>query len=181
MISELLRELIAAHRLARDPRFEAVLAQCGMPVDRGPVWGLATVTIDERFYEPQPLDSGRLAIVAPVFEDEALIDLTATPLGTLEVRTRRGIGQIMGAEAIDLAREFDRPLRVFANGWSWLRNDRAGIVILDWSVVRHRLHDLPGLLCENTTVARAVSQAFERPLVIPPIYVAKRKEQRHVA
>ena len=177
MMSELLRELIDASRVLRDPEAVAILANCGID-GSGPLFGLATVETDERFYAPHP--EGKLALITGVWDDDGpLIDLVATSVRTRAMRRRRGDGQFIGGGAIERARERGHALHLFTDGWSWMRHRRAGAVVLDWSAAPYEFDGLAEITCESEFLAARLKRAFARPIAPPPISVPQQKEARH--
>jgi hypothetical protein len=110
-MSPLLRELLAAHRSARLPELAAALQACGLPIDTGPIWGVAFVEIDPHHYSP--VAGGKPAIIAPLFEGGVLLDLVATGLETRTTRTRYALADVPGiaCESEFLAKQVDRAMR----------------------------------------------------------------------
>ena len=97
----LLRELLAAHRIARHPEVAAALAPLRLPAEGVPLWGLQSVTVEDSHYVPDP--SGRPAIIVPVADDGRIVDLAATGLASRRSATRTGLGAILGQAALDRA------------------------------------------------------------------------------
>lgn len=172
----LFREYLAARRLmrggnSRDPA--AALQACGLPADG---YGIAFVAIDPHNYAPA--DGGKPAIIVPLFQDGALLDLIATGLETRASRTRAGIGTVLGRDWLDRAKDTETALRLFADPIEWLRNGCRGAVVIDWRAARYELADLPGIACENEMLAARVERALKRPTRLPQLFV---REARHAA
>ena len=68
----LFRELLAARRTARLPELADALRACGLPIDTGPIWGVAFCEIDSHNYAP--VAGGKPAIIA-LFENGRLARL----------------------------------------------------------------------------------------------------------
>ncbi len=156
-----------------------MLGRAGLRFAGRRLWGLATVTADDRFYEPDP--EGRFAIIAGAFEEGRLIDLVAMSVATRAMRRRRGETALLGSEAIEFARETERPLRVFSHPLSWVRNRCHGVVVLDWRLAPYLLADLPAITCDSPLLAARLQQAFDRPIPAPTIFVPQSMENRHAA
>lgn len=175
-VSPLLRELLHAHRIARQPAVVDALRSCGLDIDAGPVWGVDYVQADAHHYQPTP--DGRPAIIVPCSIDGSIIDLVACGLEARACRTRRGVCTVLGAEWLDRARLHEQPARVLADPIEWLRNNRCGAVIVDWRSARSELADLPGIACSNSLLARRIDKALREPAHVPPLFV---REARHAA
>lgn len=133
-MNPLFRELLIAHRMARLPELADVLEACGLPIDSGPVFGLAFVEIDAHNYVPAA--GGEPAVIVPLFGDDGLLDLVATGLKTRSTCTRAGVATVLGQEWIDHARETETAVRLFADPIAWLRAGRRGAVVVDWRSAR---------------------------------------------
>jgi hypothetical protein len=166
-VSPLLRELLAAHKVARSPDLAAALQECGLPISS--VWGVSLVEIDTHHYAP--LGGGKPAIITPLFKDGVLLDLVATGLRTRATRTRAGIATVLGQEWIDNAKETETTVRLFADPIEWLRNNRRGAVVVDWRSARYALADVPGLACQNELLAKQVERAMRQPIRLPQLFV----------
>jgi hypothetical protein len=169
MKSALFRELLAAHKVARSPELAAALRACGLPIDGASTWGVAFVEIDEHNYAPAA--GGKPAIIVPLFEDGALLDLVATGLETRSTRTRAGIATVLGREWLDRAKDTETTVRLFADPIEWLRNSCRGAVIVDWRSARFALSDVPGIACENELLAERVKRAMQQPVHLPKLFV----------
>ena len=168
-MSHLFRELLAAHRTARLPEPADALQACGLPIDTGPIWGVAFCEIDAHHYAPRA--GGKPAVIAPLFENGVLLDLVATGLETRSTRTRLGIATILGQEWIDHAKETETTVRLFADPIEWLRNGRRGGVIVDWRAARYALADVPGIACESEFLAKQVDRAMRQPARVPQLFI----------
>jgi hypothetical protein len=168
-MSPLVRELLIAHRAARLPELAAALQGCGMSIDTGPTWGVSFVEIDAHHYAPAA--GGKPAIIVPLFEGGALLDLIATGLETRTTRTRAGIATVLGQEWIDHAKETETTVRLFADPIEWLRNGRRGAVVVDWRAARYALADVPGIACESEFLAKQVDRAMRQPARVPQLFV----------
>lgn len=169
-MSPLFRELLAAHRLARQPDLAAALDACGLRQVGAPIWGVAFVAVDRAHYAPAP--GGKTAIIVPAFADGVLVDLVATGLQTRECRTRAGIATVLGAEWIDHARDSETALTLFPDPLEWLRCGRRGAVVVDWRAARFTLADLPGgIACTSESVAQRVDRAMRHPVQVPQLFI----------
>ncbi|MFI5030610.1 MAG: hypothetical protein ACHQPH_07915 [Reyranellales bacterium] len=174
------RELLIANRLARMPEFDARLMAAGLLFPGPPLWGVTRVSTDKRFYEPDP--DGQPAVIAPAYESGGLADLVAISLrGGHAMRLRRGEVAFLGSDAVLAAYDLRRPLMLFENGLSWIRNGCAGAVIVDWSRIARELAAVPAIACETARLANRVRHAFERPIPLPDLYVSQPQETRHAA
>jgi hypothetical protein len=175
-MSALLRELLAARRTARLPELAAALQACGLPTTGASTWGVGFVDIDTHHYAPAV--GGKPAIIVPLFEGRALLDLIAVGLETRSTRTRRGVATVLAQDWLDHARETETAVRLFGDPIEWLRNGCRGAVVIDWRAVRYVLADVPGIACEGELLAKRVEQALERPVRIPQLFV---REARRAA
>jgi len=167
--SPLLRELLQAARLARKPEFAEILLTAGWTSVGCPMWGIDAVSAGDEFYQPD--ENGGMAAILPAYEGPHLVDLVACSFTSRQMRTRRGIAQVLGFDWIEDACLGLQPLAVHADALSWLRHGCRGIVVIDWTAAPRLLRDVPALHCENEAVAAALQQAFERPAPYPPIHV----------
>ena len=85
----LLRELLAAHRIARHPEVAGALQPLRLTGEGAPLWGLELVAVEHSHYAPDP--AGRPAIVVPVADDGRIVDLAATGLASWRIATRTGV------------------------------------------------------------------------------------------
>lgn len=177
-MSALFREYLSHHRLAvQSDELRAALAACGLRQDKSGPFGVAFVVVDSDYYEPEP--TGKAAIVIPVFEGGALVDLVACGLQTRASRTRTGDATVLGREWIDRARENETALLLFADPIEWLRNKRRGVVVIDWRAARHALADVPAIACSSTLLAKRVDNALRKPMQMPKLFI--REEAAHAA
>jgi hypothetical protein len=168
-MTALFRELMAAHRTARLPDLADAVQACGLPVDGGPLWGVSFVELDAHHYAPAL--GGKPAIIVPLFEDGALLDLIATGLETRACRTREGIATVLGQEWIDHAKDTETAVRLFGDPITWLRNGRRGAVVIDWRAARYALADVAGIACESELLAGRVERALRQPTHLPKLFV----------
>ena len=172
----LLRELLAAHRIARRPEVAAALAPLRLPIEGVPLWGLQSVAVEDSHYAPDP--SGRPAIIVPVADDGRIVDLAATGLASRRIATRTGLGAILGQAALDRALIHRVPLHLFSDPIEWLQHRGAGAVVLDWRAAAFVLTDLAGIACTSDLLAGRVEKALRQPLRVPPLFV---REDRRAA
>ena len=175
-LNPLLRELMQAHRKARQPEILAALRACDIDINTGPVWGVDHVQADAHHYAPA--HDGKPAIIVPYIVDGALLDLVAAGLTTRSSRTRRGVCTVLGGAWLDHARINETPATIFPDPIEWLRNGRCGAVIVDWRSARYELADLPGIACSNSLLVNRVDKALREPVHVPPLFV---REARHAA
>jgi hypothetical protein len=166
-VSPLLRELLAARKIAAMPDLSTALQAWGLPITT--VWGLSFVEIDAHHYAP--VAGGKAAIITPLFHDGELLDLVATGLQTRATRTREGVATVLGQEWIDHAKETETTVRLFGDPIEWLRNNRRGAVVVDWRSARHVLADVPGIACETEFLAAQVERAMHQPVSLPKLFV----------
>src|SRR5215470_10142640 len=126
----LLRELLEAHRLIRQPYYVEGFRRCGIDIGGGLILGLAAVEVDDDNYMPAP--GGKGALIIPYFAGNVLLDLIAVGLETFACRTRAGVCTVLGGEHIERAREQEMAVRLFKDPMDWLRNGRRGACIVDW-------------------------------------------------
>jgi hypothetical protein len=175
-MSGLLRELLAAHKLARTPDLAEALQACGLPSDGVPIWGVEFVELAGDYYQPR--SGGHPAIIVPVFDAGTLVDLTATGLATRRTVTRMGAASILGQDAIDRAMEAGTHLHIFPDPIEWLRNRCNGAVVLDWRSAPFALSEVPAIACANELLTKKIDKALRQPLRVPPLYV---REERRAA
>jgi hypothetical protein len=175
-VNGLLRELMAAHRLARHPEVAAALAPLRLPSEGVPLWGLQSVAVEDGHYMPDP--SGQAAIIVPVADDGRIVDLAATGLASRRSATRTGLGAILGQAALDRALVHRVPLHLFSDPIEWLQHRGAGAVVLDWRAAAFVLSDLAGIACTSDLLAGRVEKALHQPLRVPPLFV---RENRRAA
>src|SRR5206468_2286997 len=96
-------------------------------------------------------EPGDASLIVPAFAAAGLIDLAAQRLDDGTLYRRLGLATLLGADAVDRARETEGPLLVFGGVASWLAGHGLGAVILDWrdtvgrnapgrAAAGHRLH-----------------------------------------
>lgn len=180
-MSALLRELQAAHAIARQPDLIDALGACGL-TQRGPVWGVAFVSVDSHHYTPSP--GGKPAVIVPVFSRGGdvmeIVDLVACGLETRAIRTRCGAATVLGEEWLDLARETGGAARMFPDPIEWLRNGGRGAVLLDQRAAPFALADVSAVnWCGSEMHAKQIDQAMRRPLNLPQFFV--REDTAHAA
>jgi hypothetical protein len=176
-MSPLFCELLVARRTARLPELAAALQACGLPIDGASTWGVGFVDIDAHNYAPA--DGGKPAIIVPLFEGGALLDLIAVGLETRSTRTRRGLATVLGQEWLDHARETETAVRLFGDPIEWLRNGCRGAVVVDWRAAPFTLSEVPAIACGDELLAKKIDKALRQPLRVPPLYV--REERRAAA
>jgi hypothetical protein len=176
-MSALLRELLTAHRIARTTDLATALQTCGIPTAGVPIWGAGFVELDGAHYAPRA--GGRPAIIVPVFDGGELVDLTATGLETRRTLTRLGVASVLGQDAIDRAKDGETYVHLFADPIEWLRHRCGGAVVLDWSVARFALADLPAIACATEFLAARIDKELRQPTRVPPLFV--REERRAAA
>ena len=165
----LLRELLEAHRLIRQPYYVEGFRRCGIDIGGGLILGLAAVEVDDDNYMPAP--GGKGALIIPYFAGNVLLDLIAVGLETFACRTRAGVCTVLGGEHIERAREQEMAVRLFKDPIDWLRNARRGACIVDWRAAPHVLADIPGISCGSEFLASRVDCAMRQPVAVPPIFI----------
>ncbi len=168
-LSPLLRELLQASQLAREPACAECLRTLGLSELGRPLWGIDAVSAGDVFYQPDL--NGDLAAIVPAFEGPHLVDLVACFFDTRAMRTRRGIAPVLGFDRIEDACLGLQPLMVFDHALSWLHARCRGVVVIDWTAAPRLLRDVQAIRCESEATAEALRAAFERPNPYPPIYV----------
>lgn len=166
-----LGELIAAGRLRADRRLESVLGELGLAGARAPCWGFAAITPAGPFYAPADIDEPTSpAVIAPASEVGLLVDLVAQPLPLGPLLTRLGAATVLGADAIEVAREAGQPLMMFGSVLSWLRSGTRGVVVVDWRRAGDDLDGVPVLRCQRS-IASLAHRATRRLRPAPKILV----------
>lgn len=174
-INPLLWELVAAHRTARREDLAQALDACGLR-QTGEIFGVEFVQVTPHNYEPAP--GGHAALIVPHVEDGKIVDLVATGFATRTSRTREGICTALGTDQIDLAREREGQLRLYADPLEWLQHNRQGACVIDWRAAHHVLADVPAIACSNDKLAARVERALREPVRMPTLYV---REPAHAA
>ena len=147
-----------------------------------PPWGLAWVSVGEEFYQPEPFPDGIPALIVPAIEALHVVDLVAVSFETGALRTRYGIADYVGYNAILHRSADNEPVPVFEDALSWLKGGGDGIFIVDWTAIHTHLRGLPGLVCQTPALAQRIKRAFEQAIPCPPLLVASDpKESRHAA
>jgi len=169
-ISPLLLELFAARRRLDDPELAATMGACGLQTDRGPLWGVDFVTVDQHHYEPAP--DGRPAVIVPCFDGGELVDLVAVGLRARTCRTRTGVCTVLGRDAIDDAKDCGGAVEILTDPIAWLQNGRRGACVVDWRAARHELADVPSIECTSQALADRIDRAMRKPVDVPQIVVS---------
>lgn len=182
----LVHELDRARRRARDGAVVPYLRSFGiddlLTLPGYPPWGLDWISVGEEFYQTEPYPDGIGALIVPAIEALHLVDLVAVSLETGAPRTRYGIAEYVGANAILHRSAEGEPVPVFEDALSWLRGGGDGIFIVDWTAIHTHLRGLPGLVCQTPALAQRIKRAFEQAVPCPPLLVASDpKESRHAA
>jgi hypothetical protein len=172
-IRGLLEELIRASRQIGHPDLHPVLEDLGLLNVRVPSWGVDMVVPDTvAGYRPAAKGKGgRWAFIAPVYDEDGLADLVAESLKTGRLLRRYCFGTVLGAKAIEEAREFDEPLFVFHRPSSWLRGHCLGAVVLDWEQIGHEFNGVRKLFCHASLASRlheATRRCWPRPTIALP-------------
>jgi hypothetical protein len=175
-MNPLLRELLSAHRIARDPETAAALQPLRIPASGLPVWGLQAVTFETDHYTPDP--AGQPAIIVPVADDGRIFDLAATGLAARRTATRTGLASILGQDALEHALVHGTTLHLFQDPIEWLQHRCPGAVVVDWRAAPFALADLPAIACTTELLATQVDKALRQPLRVPPLFV---REDRRAA
>jgi hypothetical protein len=153
--------------------------------------GVSEAVIDhDPGYESAPIRAASVIFSARFFDFAAEGDADAAPVFVACARDWRGNANDMIAFDLDgrlaaswLGREallgahhvfaprFDDPLRVFDSPFSWLRGDRDGIVIIDWTRAAAALEGIT-LTVDHVDFGKRLRQRLTRP---PPPIVLRRK------
>jgi hypothetical protein len=165
----LLRELIEAHRLIRQPYYAEGFRRCSIDIDGSLILGLAAVEFDDHLYAPA--HGGKGALIVPDFDGNVLLDLVAVGLETFTCRTRLGVATVLGSEHIERAREQETAVRLFKDPIDWLRNGRHGACIVDWQMARYILADVPSVTCDSDLLAAKIDHLRHPAPVVPRIFV----------
>jgi len=175
-MSPLFPELLTAHLRVCAPELADALMACGLPLDGAgfpldgvPLFGVEFIELGGQHYTP--LAGGHPAIIVPAIEGGELVDLTATGLATRRTVTRYGNAAVLGQEAIDHAKAADTYVHIFGDPIEWLRHRCRGAVVLDWSVARFALADLPAIACATEFLAARIDKELRQPLAVPPLFV----------
>lgn len=168
----ILGELIAAGRRRHDGALVPLLQDLGLHGTRAPVWGFAHIVTEGSYYRPAlPDEPAEAAIIAPAMEGGQLIDLAAQPVGRATLHSRLGVAKVLGIEAIEEAREYDKPVFVFQAIDAWLRGHCSGAVIIDLRQAAHLLDGIKSIFCCAAiapALHRATSRCWPRPTIATP-------------
>ena len=99
-------------------------------------------------------------------------DIVAFDLAGRVIAAWLGREALLGAHHV-LAPRFDEPLRVFDSPVSWLRGERDGIVIIDWTRAAAALAGVT-LAVDNVDFGKRLRQRLTRPA--PPIVLRRRAQ-----
>ena len=99
-------------------------------------------------------------------------DIVAFDLAGRVIAAWLGREALLGAHHV-LAPRFDDPLRVFDSPVSWLRGERDGIVIIDWTRAAAALVGVT-LAVDNVDFGKRLRQRLTRPA--PPIVLRRRAQ-----
>lgn len=175
---DLLGELIAA---SRHRGLVPAFANLGLEQSRLPEWGVGWIVTEGPTWRPACAgERGEPSLIAPVFEAAGLIDLVAQRLRDGRLSCRLGLAALLGADAVERARETEAPLLVFRDVASWLAGHGLGAVILDWRDAGRRLEGIRTILCPAgcaPALHRATRECRPRPLIAVP----QPMERSHVA
>jgi hypothetical protein len=178
---DLLSQLIAASRRREHRDLVPVLADLGLDRCRLPLWGVGWIVVEGETWRPASSgERGDASLIVPAFEAAGLIDLVAQRLCDGRLYRRLGLATLLGADAVDCARETEAPLLVFRNAASWLAGHGHGAVILDWRKAGRQLEGVRTILCP-ADCAPALYRATQRCRPRPMIAVPQHKETRDVA
>lgn len=127
------------------------------------------IDVDDGLYAPS--DEGTPHLIIPVFEDGELVDLVAfssdQPLAWL---LRLGCGWSLGLLDGLERHSWEDEVRLWASPLDWLRADCDGLCVLDWSAPEVvELARLPGIRCQDQTLAKQLREALSRPYRLPEI------------
>ena len=109
---------------------------------------------------------GRPAVVLPVLEGGALVDLVAWRTSAPEDwRLRTGHGLVLGRDAMLEAEVAGGSLRVFATPLEWLRAECKGAVVLDWTPahVRQAFPFFDRFLVSSKALGKRLDKAMRVP------------------
>jgi hypothetical protein len=160
----LLRELLHASKVAREPRLEGVIAALGL-AHEGPLWGFDFVEFTSPVY--RPLLGGDGALIVPVFDDSLIVDLVACRVADRHIATRQGAARALGEDWIDLAALIRSRLALFSDPLRWLMAGRRGAVVLDWRQAPVLFDGIDRITCDSPALASRVHAATRR-MARPP-------------
>ena len=155
----LLRELLHASKVAREPRLEGVLATLGL-AHEGPLWGFDFLEFTGPTY--RPLLGGDGALIMPVFDDGLIVDLVACRVSDRRIATRHGAARALGEDWIDLAALNRSRLALFSDPLRWLMAGRRGAVVLDWRQAPFLFDGIDRITCDSPALVSRVHTATRR-------------------
>jgi hypothetical protein len=155
----LLRELLHASKVAREPRLEGVLATLGL-THEAPLWGFDFIEFTGSTY--RPLLGGDGALIVPVFDDGLIVDLVACRVVDRRIATRHRAARALGEDWIDLAALNRSRLALFSDPLRWLLAGRRGAVVLDWRQAPFLFGDVDWITCDSPALADRVHAATRR-------------------
>lgn len=122
----------------------------------------------KQFFEPTNEPFGIDAVLMPVMEEGAVIDLIAwRTLAHDAWLWRNGDGWALGIDEITSPSPWDgfREITLHATPLDWLRAGGAGACILDWSAVSHiqKLALFDTVLCDHPTVQKRLTWILNTP------------------
>lgn len=115
----------------------------------------------------QPGEDGKPALIVPVAEhyDPAIfqpVDLIAFfPSRPGAWYVRRGVADVLGADAIRRAVFRDEPLIVRPDPLLWLQTGAADCVVLDWRAATFALGSVRRVVCATPELGRRLAKAFQ--------------------
>jgi hypothetical protein len=178
---DLLGELISASGHREHPDLLPVLADLGLDFCRLPLWGVGWIVVEGDTWRPVSAgERGDASLIVPAFEALGLIDLIAQRLRDGRLFRRLGLATLLGADAVECARETEAPLLVFRNAASWLAGHGLGAVILNWREADRRLEGVRTILCP-ADCAPALHRATRACRPVPLIAVPRPEEINHAA
>jgi len=127
------------------------------------------IDIDDGLYAPS--NEGAPHLIVPVFEHEELVDLvaftSAKPMAwLLRLGTGWSLGLLDGLER----HIWEQEVRLWASPLDWLRADRDGLCVLDWSAPEVlELARLPSISCQDIRLAERLRSALSHPCRLPVI------------
>jgi hypothetical protein len=151
----IIAELARAAHVRHCPQLRDCLQACGLVDVRGPAWGFDWCVFDGSTYRPDdPDEPRRSCLIVPSTEDGALVDLVAMDLADRRMTTRLGVAGVVGADAIDCARQTQKPLFIFDDPTAWLRGCTRGAIVVDWMRASYFLDGIKLLKCSRALAPR---------------------------
>jgi len=176
----ILGELIKVNNRRSHLDIAPIVERSGLHTSRAPAWGFDRVVVEANTYRPAlPGEGGASALIVPACEDGTIVDLVAQGLTSGRMLPRMGIAAVLGADEIEMAREDERPLLIFANALSWLRGGCRGAVIIDWQQAGYSLNGIEAIH-SPVLIAADIYKATRRCWPLPKIRVPE-GEVRHAA